>query len=313
VEPQLKVALVALNAVGYQSLALGYLQSYGMEHPRLQGRVGFQKLDLTVEVDPWWVAYRALALGADVVGFSVMAWNARSVYDACRIIGTASPETVLVLGCGPVGLFAMWAAWAMGAGRVIAVDEVEYRLEFARNWLGVETLNFKDVDLVTMIKGMTEDRGADATIDAVGVEASGSPVHRALGIYAKLEAGSPHAINTAIHATRKLGAYSVIHVVPHTRNITGWIGQRGNRSRKPLHTTTSTTAMPATSRNFCVWSRRMISVQPRLPVSPPVVTGLIMSVNCGFRWRSSMLKGFLAASRLQPTPPLEAVELRPLL
>jgi threonine dehydrogenase-like Zn-dependent dehydrogenase len=59
---------------------------------------------------------------------------------------------------------------------------------------------------------MTEGRGADASIDAVGCEAAGSGVHRALGVYAKLEAGSPQAVNTAIHATRKGGTISLIGV-----------------------------------------------------------------------------------------------------
>ena len=131
-------------------------------------------------------------------------------YQAAEMCEIKGGETVLVLGCGPVGLFTMWSLWAMGAGRVIAVDDVEYRLEFARNWLSVETLNFRDVDLVTAIKGMTEGRGADATVDAVGCEAAGSPVHRALGVYLKMEAGSPQAINTAIHATRKGGVISLI-------------------------------------------------------------------------------------------------------
>jgi threonine dehydrogenase-like Zn-dependent dehydrogenase len=125
----------------------------------------------------------------------------------CELKGGA---TVLVLGCGPVGLFAMWSAWAMGAGRVIAVDQLDYRLDFARKWLGVETLNFRDVDLVTTVKGMTDDRGADATVEAVGCEAAGSPFHRALGVYMKLEAGSPQACNFAIHATRKGGVISLI-------------------------------------------------------------------------------------------------------
>jgi threonine dehydrogenase-like Zn-dependent dehydrogenase len=131
-------------------------------------------------------------------------------YQAAEMAGIKGGETVLVLGCGPVGLFSMWSAWAMGAGRVIAVDHVDYRLEFARNWLGVETLNFRDVDLVTTVKEMTDDRGADATIEAVGCEAAGSPVHRALGIYMKLEAGSPQAVNFAIHATKKGGTISLI-------------------------------------------------------------------------------------------------------
>jgi threonine dehydrogenase-like Zn-dependent dehydrogenase len=131
-------------------------------------------------------------------------------YQAAEMLDLKGGETVLVLGCGPVGLFSMWSAWAMGAGRVIAVDHLDYRLAFARDWLGVETLNFRDHDLVTTVKGMTEGRGADATIDAVGCEAAGSPVHRALGVYAKLEAGSPQALNFAIHATRKGGIISVI-------------------------------------------------------------------------------------------------------
>lgn len=131
-------------------------------------------------------------------------------YQAAEMCDIKGGETVLVLGCGPVGLFSMWSLWAMGAGRIIAVDAEDYRLEFARRWLGVETLNFRDVDVVTAVKGMTEDLGADATIDAVGCEAAGSPTHRTLGIYAKMEAGSPQALNTAIHATRKGGTISVI-------------------------------------------------------------------------------------------------------
>jgi threonine dehydrogenase-like Zn-dependent dehydrogenase len=104
----------------------------------------------------------------------------------------------------------MWSAWAMGAGRVIAVDHVDYRLKFAKDWLGVETLNFRDCDLVTTVKGMTEGRGADGTIEAVGCEAAGGPIHRLAGIYGKLEAGSPQAVNFAIHATRKGGTISMI-------------------------------------------------------------------------------------------------------
>jgi threonine dehydrogenase-like Zn-dependent dehydrogenase len=131
-------------------------------------------------------------------------------YQGAEMCQLQGGETVLVLGCGPVGLFAMWSAWAMGAGRVIAVDQEDYRLAFARDWLEVETLNFRNVDIVTAIKGMTEGRGADATIEAVGCEAAGSPLHRALGVYMKMEAGSPQAINTAIHATRKGGIISLI-------------------------------------------------------------------------------------------------------
>jgi len=129
--------------------------------------------------------------------------------EMCQLLGG---ETVLVLGAGPVGLFAAWSAWAHGAGRVIVVDKEDYRLQFARDWLGVETFNFMEHDVVTMVKGMTNDRGADATIEAVGCEAAGSPFHRAFGVIGKMEAGSPQAMNFAIHATRKGGIISMIGV-----------------------------------------------------------------------------------------------------
>jgi radical SAM superfamily enzyme YgiQ (UPF0313 family) len=102
-EPQLKVALVALNAPGYQSLALAYVRAYAEAHERLAGKIAFQTLDLTVDTEPWWLAYRVLGLGADVVGFSVTCWNARKVYEACRVIHAARPETVIVLGGPEVG------------------------------------------------------------------------------------------------------------------------------------------------------------------------------------------------------------------
>ena len=101
--PLLKIALVAMNWPGYQSLALGYIRAYAEAHDRLRGKVGFQTMDVTTEVDPWWVAYRVLRMSPDVVGFSVTCWNAAAVYEACGIIGKARPDTVIVLGGPEVG------------------------------------------------------------------------------------------------------------------------------------------------------------------------------------------------------------------
>lgn len=102
-EPILKVALVALNRPGYQSLALGYLRAYAQAHERLRKRVAFQTLDLTTEVDAWRAAYRILRLQPDVVGFSVSCWNARAVYEACGLLREAQPGIVIVLGGPEVG------------------------------------------------------------------------------------------------------------------------------------------------------------------------------------------------------------------
>lgn len=121
-------------------------------------------------------------------------------------------ETVVVFGAGPVGLFAMKSAWLLGAGRVIAVDHVEHRLEFARRYAGVETVNFKKVsDIVGFLKDELDGRGPDVCIDAVGMEAEGSKLQRALGV-SFLQAGVPVAINWCIDTVRKGGNVSIIGV-----------------------------------------------------------------------------------------------------
>jgi len=134
-------------------------------------------------------------------------------YQGAEMGGIQAGDTVVVFGAGPVGLFAMKSAWLLGAERVIAVDHVSYRLDFARRYAQVETLNFKEEeDIVTTLKELTEGRGPDVTIDAVGMEAEGSKLHSMLGVKLKLEAGSPTALNWAIQATRKGGTISVVGV-----------------------------------------------------------------------------------------------------
>ena len=96
----LKVALVALNRPGYQSLALGYVRAYAEADRRLRGKAVFQTLDLTTEDDPWWIAYRVLRMAPDVVAFSVYCWNARAIYETCSIIRDAAHGITIVLG-GP--------------------------------------------------------------------------------------------------------------------------------------------------------------------------------------------------------------------
>lgn len=100
--PQLKVALVGVSSPGYRSLALGYVRAFAQADPRLD-RVAFQTLELDTDTDPWWIAYRALALEADVVALSVVCWNARAIYDAARLIVAEKPETLIVLGGPEVG------------------------------------------------------------------------------------------------------------------------------------------------------------------------------------------------------------------
>jgi alcohol dehydrogenase len=119
---------------------------------------------------------------------------------------------VAVFGAGPVGLLAARTSWLMGAGRVIVLDHLEYRLEKARSFAYAETINFNDYeDIVTHLKKVTDGLGADVCIDAVGAEADGSTLHTVLTAKLKLEGGgSPTALNWCIDSVRKGGTISVV-------------------------------------------------------------------------------------------------------
>lgn len=96
----LKIALVALNQPGHQSLGLAYVRAYAENHERLRRRVAFQTLELDVGTGAWRVAYRLLKMKPDVIGFSVTCWNAREVYEVCEVVRGADPDVLIVLG-GP--------------------------------------------------------------------------------------------------------------------------------------------------------------------------------------------------------------------
>jgi 2-desacetyl-2-hydroxyethyl bacteriochlorophyllide A dehydrogenase len=98
--------------------------------------------------------------------------------------------TLAVLGLGPVGLCAVQAATALGAGQVIAVDSVADRLEMAESF-GATPLHLTDDDVRGEVKKLTEGRGADVTVDAVG---------------------HPDAFDMACRLTRKAGTVSAIGV-----------------------------------------------------------------------------------------------------
>ncbi|HET7370226.1 MAG TPA: zinc-dependent alcohol dehydrogenase [Gammaproteobacteria bacterium] len=79
-------------------------------------------------------------------------------------------DTVAVFGCGPVGLFTIASAGLMGAGRILAVDQIPSRLDMARAQ-GAEVIDFSREDPVEAIRELTGGIGADRVIDAVGIDA----------------------------------------------------------------------------------------------------------------------------------------------
>ena len=140
-------------------------------------------------------------------------------YQAAEMGDIKEGDTVVVFGAGPVGIFAAKSAWLLGAGRVIVVDHLEYRLEFVKNFAQCEIVNFKDVDdMAIHIKKMTDWLGADVCIDAVGCEADGSLAQKLTGVVMKLQAGSAIALHWAINSVRKGGNVSIVGVYGPTFN-----------------------------------------------------------------------------------------------
>ena len=132
--------------------------------------------------------------------------------DFCNLKGG---ETVAVWGCGPVGQFAIKSAFLLGAERVIAIDTVPERLALAQA-SGAITLDFKKEDIYDRIQEMTNGRGADACIDAVGTEPdTGSgfdAVVDRVKVATFMGTDRPHVLRQAIHCCRNFGTVSIVGV-----------------------------------------------------------------------------------------------------
>jgi threonine dehydrogenase-like Zn-dependent dehydrogenase len=140
-------------------------------------------------------------------------------YQAAEMGDIKEGDTVVVFGAGPVGIFAAKSAWLFGAGRVIVVDEVDYRLEFVKRFAQCEVVNFKDVgDMALHIKKMTDWLGADVCIDAVGGDAAGSVAQTVTGRLMKMQAGAATVLHWCINSVRKGGNVSIVGVYGPTFN-----------------------------------------------------------------------------------------------
>ena len=121
-------------------------------------------------------------------------------------------DTVAVWGCGPVGQFVIRSALMLGAGRVIAIDDVPERLAMARAG-NAETIDTSKEDASERLKEMTKGRGPDSCIDAVGAEAHGTNtlerVVDSAKMAVKLSTDRPGALRQAIMTCRKGGTLSV--------------------------------------------------------------------------------------------------------
>lgn len=134
-------------------------------------------------------------------------------YMAAENCDIESGDTVAIWGCGPVAQFAIRSAWMLGAERVIAIDHVAERLEMARSDGKTETLNFDDVDVHESLLDLTNGRGPDRCIDAVGCEAhAGGTLDGTLDTIktaVMLATDRMHVLRQAIMACRKGGTVSI--------------------------------------------------------------------------------------------------------
>jgi threonine dehydrogenase-like Zn-dependent dehydrogenase len=97
---------------------------------------------------------------------------------AWQAVAYAAPPkggTLAVFGLGPVGQFCTRVAGPLGAERIIGIDLVPERLEMAARH-GVETIDARAGNVVEQLRERTGGRGPDAVVDAVGMEAHGTPV-----------------------------------------------------------------------------------------------------------------------------------------
>ncbi len=145
-----------------------------------------------------------------------------TAWQAVRYADVPKGGTLAVLGLGPVGQFCARIGRHLGAGRVIGVDDVPERLALAAKH-GIETFDLSQHDDVAAdLIEATGGRGPDAVIDAVGMEASGSPfgktAHAIVGMLPdaiarpmtdRMAIDRLDALHTAIKAVRRGGTVSV--------------------------------------------------------------------------------------------------------
>jgi threonine dehydrogenase-like Zn-dependent dehydrogenase len=131
-----------------------------------------------------------------------------TAWQAVAYAELAPGDTVGVWGLGPIGQMCVRIALHRGAGRVIAVDAVPERLVLAGEW-GAETVDFSTTsDVTDAIWELTDGHGVDAGIDAVGMEAGGSPAD-AVWTTLKLQTDKLMALRNCVGSIRRGGTLSI--------------------------------------------------------------------------------------------------------
>ncbi|KAK0674369.1 putative S-glutathione dehydrogenase [Cercophora samala] len=143
---------------------------------------------LTVAPPSSVISDRALILMADI--FPTGYFGAKNAFTQLQK-QDPTEATVVVIGCGPVGLCAIISAMEYKPKKLFAIDGVKSRLELARG-LGAEPLDLNELGkegIVKRVKEVTEGRGADAVVEVVGLSPAlrtGFEVLRPFGVVSSI-------------------------------------------------------------------------------------------------------------------------------
>jgi alcohol dehydrogenase len=122
----------------------------------------------------------------------------------CGVLnGKVQPgSTLAIVGSGPVGLAALLTAQFFSPGEIIMIDLDDNRLELARRFGATKTINNSDGKAVEALMKLTENRGVDTAIEAVGVPATFELCEQIIapgGVIANI---GVHGVAVALHLER---------------------------------------------------------------------------------------------------------------
>lgn len=121
-------------------------------------------------------------------------------------------DTVAIWGAGPVGQFCVRSAVLLGAKQVICIDNVPERLTMAEAG-GAITINFDHESVVERLNDLTDGKGPEKCIDAVGMEAHATAtldsVYDRLKQSVMLESDRPHVLREMMYVCRPAGTLSI--------------------------------------------------------------------------------------------------------
>jgi threonine dehydrogenase-like Zn-dependent dehydrogenase len=122
-------------------------------------------------------------------------------------------DTVAIWGCGPVGQMVIRSAILLGANQVVAIDHIPERLSMAEAG-GATTINFSERSVVERLNELTNGKGPEKCVDAIGMEAHVTPsqpdtvVDRAKQML-MMESDRPHVLREMIYVCRPGGVISI--------------------------------------------------------------------------------------------------------